>query len=38
VRVLRKRGFDAHRLEDGFPEWKRAGLPIAVGHGEGAHP
>jgi rhodanese-related sulfurtransferase/DNA-binding MarR family transcriptional regulator len=38
VRVLRKRGFDAHRLEDGFPEWKRAGLSVAVGHGEGAHP
>jgi rhodanese-related sulfurtransferase len=31
VRELRKRGFDASRLEDGFPEWKRAGLPVAVG-------
>lgn len=31
VRQLRKRGFKASRLEDGFPEWKRAGLPVAVG-------
>ena len=31
VRELRKRGFRASRLEDGFPEWKRAGLPVAVG-------
>jgi rhodanese-related sulfurtransferase/DNA-binding transcriptional ArsR family regulator len=29
VRELRRRGFNASRLEDGFPEWKRAGLPIA---------
>ncbi len=27
VRVLRRRGFAARRLEDGFPEWSRAGLP-----------
>ena len=31
VRQLRRRGFTAKRLEDGFPEWKRAGLPIAAG-------
>jgi len=31
VRELRKRGFNASRLEDGFPEWKRAGHPVAVG-------
>ncbi len=31
VRQLRRRGFTARRLEDGFPEWKRAGLPIAAG-------
>ena len=31
VRELRERGFRASRLEDGFPEWKRAGLPVAVG-------
>lgn len=33
VRQLRTRGFTARRLEDGFPEWKRAGLPIAAGTG-----
>jgi rhodanese-related sulfurtransferase/DNA-binding transcriptional ArsR family regulator len=33
VRALRRRGMRARRLEDGFPEWKRAGLPIAVGEG-----
>jgi rhodanese-related sulfurtransferase/DNA-binding MarR family transcriptional regulator len=33
VRLLRKRGFEARRLEDGFPEWKRAGLPVAAGLG-----
>ena len=33
VRQLRRRGFSARRLEDGFPEWKRAGLPIAAGTG-----
>jgi rhodanese-related sulfurtransferase/DNA-binding HxlR family transcriptional regulator len=31
VRLLRKRGYDARRLEDGFPEWRQAGLPVAVG-------
>jgi rhodanese-related sulfurtransferase/DNA-binding transcriptional ArsR family regulator len=31
VRELTRRGFRARRLEDGFPEWKRAGLPIEVG-------
>jgi rhodanese-related sulfurtransferase/DNA-binding MarR family transcriptional regulator len=31
VRELRRRGFRARRLEDGFPEWRRAGLPVAVG-------
>lgn len=34
VRALRARGFEARRLEDGFPEWRRAGLPVAVGEGE----
>jgi rhodanese-related sulfurtransferase/DNA-binding MarR family transcriptional regulator len=33
VRELRRRGFGARRLEDGFPEWKRAGLPVAAGDG-----
>jgi rhodanese-related sulfurtransferase/DNA-binding MarR family transcriptional regulator len=31
VRELNKRGFKAARLEDGFPEWRRAGLPVASG-------
>jgi rhodanese-related sulfurtransferase len=33
VRELRRKGFRARRLVDGFPEWKRAGLPVAVGKG-----
>jgi len=33
VRALRARGFEARRLEDGFPEWRRAGMPVAVGEG-----
>ncbi|MBE9515635.1 MAG: metalloregulator ArsR/SmtB family transcription factor [Proteobacteria bacterium] len=28
VARLREEGFDARRLEDGFPEWKSAGLPF----------
>ena len=31
VRELVRRGYRAQRLEDGFPEWKQAGLPVAVG-------
>ena len=31
VRELRRRGHNARRLEDGFPEWRRAGLPVASG-------
>jgi rhodanese-related sulfurtransferase/DNA-binding HxlR family transcriptional regulator len=31
VRELSLHGFRARRLEDGFPEWRRAGLPVAVG-------
>ena len=33
VRELRRRGIRARRLEDGFPEWRDAGLPVAVGEG-----
>ena len=33
VRELSRRGFRARRLVDGFPEWKRAGLPVAAGMG-----
>jgi rhodanese-related sulfurtransferase len=32
--ILQARGFAARRLEDGFPEWKRAGLPVAAGSKE----
>jgi rhodanese-related sulfurtransferase/DNA-binding MarR family transcriptional regulator len=35
VRALRGRGHRATRMEDGFPEWRRAGLPVAVG-GDGS--
>ncbi len=28
VALLRRRGFRVHRLEDGFPEWQAAGLPV----------
>jgi rhodanese-related sulfurtransferase/DNA-binding HxlR family transcriptional regulator len=31
VRALSRNGYRARRLEDGFPEWRRAGLPVAVG-------
>ena len=30
VRLLRERGFRARRLDVGFPEWRRAGLPAEV--------
>jgi len=30
VAQLRKEGFKARRLEEGFPEWKAAGLPIDI--------
>lgn len=28
VAQLRERGFQARRMEDGFPEWREAGLPV----------
>lgn len=31
VRLLRRRGRSARRLQDGFPEWRRAGLPVSEG-------
>jgi len=31
VRLLVAKGYQAKRLVDGFPEWRRAGLPVAVG-------
>ncbi|MCA7118396.1 MAG: metalloregulator ArsR/SmtB family transcription factor [Acidibrevibacterium sp.] len=30
VALLRTRGYSVHRLEDGYPEWKAAGLPVEV--------
>jgi rhodanese-related sulfurtransferase len=33
VRELRRKGYRARRLVDGFPEWQRAGLPVAAGRG-----
>lgn len=36
VALLRTHGHRARRLEDGFPEWRLAGLPIAVGPAAGA--
>ena len=29
--ILRRAGLTARRLEDGFPEWRLAGLPVEVG-------
>lgn len=31
VALLRARGFRVHRLEDGYPEWRAAGLPVEAG-------
>ena len=31
VEKLRKRGWRARRLQDGFPEWRAAGLPVSQG-------
>ena len=33
VRILRAHGVEARRLDVGFPEWRRAGLPIALAGG-----
>ena len=30
VRLLRERGLKAQRLDVGYPEWQRAGLPVEV--------
>ena len=37
VRELHRKGFRARRLREGFPEWKRAGLPVAAGMGGPDH-
>jgi DNA-binding transcriptional ArsR family regulator len=36
VRELSRKGVKAGRLEEGFPEWRRAGLPVAAGEELGA--
>jgi rhodanese-related sulfurtransferase/DNA-binding transcriptional ArsR family regulator len=33
VTQLHQRGYRARRLQDGYPEWQRAGLPVGVGPG-----
>jgi rhodanese-related sulfurtransferase len=33
VSLLHRRGYRARRLDSGFPDWKHAGLPVAVGKG-----
>jgi rhodanese-related sulfurtransferase len=38
VRQLRRRKVRARRLEEGFPEWRRAGLPVAAGAEPGVLP
>ena len=38
VAELRAKGFKARRLEDGFPEWKAAGLPVKTGLAAGPGP
>ena len=35
VRLLRQRGYRARRLDTGYPEWERAGLPTDGGRAQG---
>lgn len=37
VQHLRALGFDVHRFETGYPQWKAAGLPIETGDGDTDH-
>lgn len=37
VELLRRHGFRARRLVEGFPEWRLAGLPVASGTADSAH-
>ena len=30
VAKLREKGFTAHRLDEGFPEWRKAGMPVEM--------
>ena len=36
VALLRRRGFDAVRLEDGVPDWRARGLPVTTGEEVGS--
>lgn len=36
VAALRSRGYHIRRLEDGYPEWKAAGLPVEAGRPAGS--
>ena len=36
VEILRARGFTAHRLEDGVPDWRALGLPVDTAPADGA--
>lgn len=38
VALLRARGYRAVRLEEGMPEWRLAGLPVAIGAAAGTLP
>lgn len=38
VARLREHGFKARRLEDGFPEWKNAGLPVEMASAKASIP
>ncbi|MBF0214405.1 MAG: metalloregulator ArsR/SmtB family transcription factor [Magnetococcales bacterium] len=38
VATLRQQGFDARRLEEGFPEWQLAALPVEEGERESWKP
>lgn len=36
--ILRQHGLDVHRLEDGFPQWKAAGLAVEVERAQAISP
>jgi ArsR family transcriptional regulator len=36
VRLLQANGFRARRLEDGFPEWRRAGRAVETATNDGS--
>ena len=38
VQAIREKGFTAHRLQDGYPEWKAAGLPVETGNTSAGSP